>query len=464
MSGGSVAVSLSLSARRMVVCLAVCVAYWPLVSQAQSLTDELRGVVSAYPSINSKEKSVEAAAALTDVARSGYFPQVKLTADTGPEYTDSVDRLNTQGKPFMRGTTHQSAMTVTQNLYNGSATSAAVGGARAGELVSQAGLKKIRQDTLLAGARAYLEVLRDTHLIRLALENVHTVQDQLNLEDERIAKGAGMSLDALTAKQQLQTAKEARVRFDGNLRTALATYQQIFGHAPNIPEMTEPVAPLALLTPTMEDALDTAEKNNPAIEAAFHTITQKSEARRKAEAGYMPSLDLVGKSDFMHDKSASTGDRKDWSILLQVSWDLFSGWSTQSQVAQASAEHGAAMDDHRQAVYTTDETVRKMWESLSTDQESMVLLENAASLAEEMVEATRKLHAAGKETIFNVLDSQNRLNDARIRYAGAYYDMVEASFDVLNAMGQLELEAIERSQTGPGASLVRPPEFLSAHP
>ena len=464
MGGGSVAFCWAFKWRKMVVCMGLAFALLPKGACAQSLSDELRDMIGSHPQISSKTKAVDSATSAVDAAWSAYLPQVKLTADTGPEYTDSVDRLNTQGKPFMRGTTHQSAMTVTQHLYDGSATSAAVGQARATESVNQADLRSTRQNVLLEGSKAYLEVLRYTHLIRLALENVHTVQDQLNLEDERISKGAGMSLDALTAKQQLQTAKEARVRYDGKLRSALATYMQVFGHAPNVPEMIEPLAPLGLLSPTMEDAVDVAQKNNPSIESALHTITLQSERRRGAEAGYFPTLDLVGKSDFMHDKSASTGDRKDWSVLLQVSWDLFSGWKTQSQVAQYSSDHGAAMDSHRYTVRKTDELVRTKWEALTTAQESMGLLDNAATLAEEMVEATRKLHSAGKETIFNVLDSQNRLNDARIKYAESYYDMVEASFDVLNAMGQLELDAIDRSQGGAGGPSVRPPDFLSSRP
>jgi adhesin transport system outer membrane protein len=243
----------------------------------------------------------------------------------------------------------------------------------------------------------------------------------------------------------------------------MATYAQIFGHPAKVSQMQEPAAPMALLASSMEEAVETAQKNNPAIETARRTIELQSEKKRAAESGYMPNVDLVGKADYMHYKNTESADRKDWSMLLTISWDLFNGWKTRSQVAQASYDHGAAMDNHLLAIRQTDELVRSKWEKLITAQERMSLLENAANLAEEVLTATNKLHAAGKENIFNVLDAQNRLNDARINYAQAYYDLLTASFEVLSAMGQLEFEAITHSQTMPGAG-AKVPDFLTDKP
>ncbi len=445
-------------------CVAACFTTAPSVVRAQALVDELRVVLDTHPQISSKTKSVDSAHSGIGVAWGNYLPQVKLTADAGPEYTDSIDRLNTEGRPYIRGTTDETAMTVTQHVYDGNSTDSAVGQAEATQAINKSDLRGTRQSVLLDAVSSYLAVLRWSHLIRLSTDNVHNVQDQLNLEDERIAKGSGMSLDALTAKQQLQTAKEARVRYEGELRSALATYTQIYGHPAKMSEMQEPIAPTSLLAADMEEAVQTAQKNNHNIEQALHGIELANEKRRSAESGFMPNVDLVGKADYMHYKNAESWDRKDWSMLLTVSWDLFNGWKTRSLVEQASYDHGVAMDNHLYQVRRTDELVRSKWEKLSTAQERMDLLENAANLAEEVLAATRKLHAAGKENIFNVMDAQNRLNDARINYSQAYYDMMTASFEVLNAMGQLEIEAIERSQVSESAIRTKVPEFLLHNP
>jgi outer membrane protein, adhesin transport system len=431
---------------------------------AQSLTDELNSVLTTHPQISSKANSIESARYGVDAAWSDYLPKVALTADGGAEYSDNVTRLETQGKPWTRATTGQSAMTVTQNIYNGDLSNANLMVARAARDISEADLRTTRQSVLLDGTNAYIAVLQYSHLIRLATQNVHNVQDQLNLEDERIAKGAGMGLDALTAKQQLQTAKEAKVKFEGLFRTSIATYIKVFGHAPTVASMIEPVAPLDMLADTLEDALDTAQTHNPTIENALKVVEQTHQKIRVKEAGYLPTVDVVGKTDFTHDKSNLNGDAKEWSVLLKLNWDLFSGWKTQSEIASASYDHGAAMDNHLNAVRNISESVRTNWENLITARERMELLENASALAEAVVSSTNKLHAAGKETIFNVMDADNRLNDSRINYTQAYYDMVKASYAVLNAMGRLEVTEVASAQESPRGQALILPDFFKAKP
>lgn len=276
-----------------------------------------------------------------------------------------------------------------------------------------------------------------------------------------------MGADVLLAKQRLQVAKEAKVRYEGEMRTAEANYIQVFGHVPDPKALNEPLIPTQMLDSSIDNALQTATKNNPSLEAAKLSIDLSAQKQRGAESGYMPTVDLVGRADYQHDKVTETGDRKDWSILLTATWEIFSGWKTESQVAQASYEHGAAMDNHLYQSRKVGELVRTSWAKLTTARERMSLLENAANLAEELLDASRKLHAAGKETIFNVLDAENRMIQSRIEYAQAYYDMASATYEILNAMGLLEVDVVDITTSGSvdlpllnGAKVGKGGEFL----
>ncbi|HAJ20582.1 MAG TPA: hypothetical protein DCL95_11075, partial [Rhodospirillaceae bacterium] len=69
-----------------------------------------------------------------------------------------------------------------------------------------------------------------------------TIREQLNLETERVERGAGIEVDVLQAKSRLQLAIEARVDLEGQLRQAVASYIQSFDSAPDITQMRlEPV-------------------------------------------------------------------------------------------------------------------------------------------------------------------------------------------------------------------------------
>jgi outer membrane protein, adhesin transport system len=414
---------------------------------AETLSDELGELLRSHPQIQSKTNTVRSSESGIGVARSAYLPSVKMSTDGGPDYVNSTDRKNTQGKSWDRAG-ESASVTVTQHIFDGYATDSSVGAAKITRDVSEADLRTTRQNVLLEAATAYSTVLRATRLIELARDSVGKVQDQLNLEDERVEKGAGITSDVLAAKQRLQTAKEQRVRFEGDLQTAVAKYTQVFGHVPNIAALAEPPFPGEQISASLADALKLAEKENPSVETAAKNINLSEEKRAGANAGYYPTLDLVGKASYDDGKNAAAGQRKEWSVLLQANWEIFSGFKTDSQVAVASHDLAASKDNHLYALRKVQEAARTAWFKLNTARERMELLKNASILAEEVWKSTRLRHEAGKATIREVLDDEIRINDSRISYAQAYYDMISAGYEMLAAMGRMEVDFIAGDAPG----------------
>ncbi len=417
---------------------------------AGTLEDEMRDLVANHPQIQAKIKGVSSADEGIRGARSGYLPSVKFSGDQGHEYVDNPDRRGTQGKPFMdkRNTT---GLTVTQKIFDGFSTDSQVESAKTSRRISESDLRSTRQATLLEGSIAYLDVMRTTKLVALSRENERKIAEQQNLEDERVKKGSGIASDVLQAKQRLQVAKERRVNYEGQFHAAVAKYTQVFGHAPDVAALSDPPLPLDLIPETLDLSLEAAEKDNPSLESATSTINLTADKRNIAEAGYWPTLDLVGKADYEHGKNATVGVRRDWSLMLVASWELFSGFKTDATVAQASWDHGASKDNRFHTSRKIAEQARVAWHKLQTARQRLDLLENAAVLAEEVWTATMKKREAGKATVTEVLDEETRINDARINYTGAYYDMYQASYELLTAMGRLEVDNLSRAK--PASSL-----------
>lgn len=416
-------------------------------ASAQLLNEELRGLVESHPQIQAKRKSVSSAEEGIGVARAGYLPTVKVTGDTGPEYVDSPTRRSTEGQPYYKGR-ETAGLVVTQRLYDGNLTDSLVDSAKGKRAYSEADLRATRQNAILEGVTAYVDVLRRAKQIELARENERKVLEQLNLEDERVEKGAGMATDVLAAKQRLQIAKGRRLGYEGDFNTSIAKYTQVYGHGPDLAKLSDPPVPADLIPPELEEAIRSAEKDNPTVETAARTAEITSEARRTAEAGYYPNLDLIGRANYENDKNATLGVRRDWSLLLTASWELFSGFKTDSQVAQASYDYAASKDNQLYVNRKVTESVRTTWYKLRTAREKMGVLEQAANLAAEVWEGTKKKREAGKATVQDVLDEETRTNDALIDYTGAYYDMIQYSYELLAAMGRLEVDNIERAPAG----------------
>ncbi len=425
-------------------------------AQAQSLAEELRNASDSHPKLQAKRGAISSANEGIGVARAGYLPTVKLSGDSGPEYVDSPTRRNTEGRRFYKGR-ETSGIVVTQKIFDGFMTDASVDSAKATKAMAEADYRVARQEVFSDGMGAYIEVLRFARMIQLARESERKIADQLNLEDERVQKGAGITADVLAAKQRLQVAKVRRITYERDFQVYTASYTQAFGHPPEVSQMSDPPLPSTVIPPALEAALKAAEEENPTIESAGRNVEVTGESRRIAEAGYFPTLDLIGRANYENDKNATLGVRRDWSLLLTATWELFSGFKTDSQVAQATYSNAAAKDSLQYSNRVVANAVRTAWHKLNNARDTLSLQDNAAVLAEEVWQAKKKQREAGKATVQEVLDEENAIILAQIERTQAYYNIIRHSYELLAAMGRLEINNIEEATALPPQSNSRIP-------
>jgi adhesin transport system outer membrane protein len=410
---------------------------------ADSLEIELRQLIETHPKLTDARNSVSAANQGVKGALGGYYPKVALSSDYGLEYVDSPSRRKDNRESFMMPR-ETAGITVTQKLFDGFATQATVQTNRLGENAAKLNLEAVRQQALMDGTTAYVNILRQTETLKLARSSEGNIQKVLNLESERVERGAGISVDVLESKRRLQSAKEKRVKYEGDLENARSTYVQIFDRAPEVGSMKDPLPPTALLPASLDEAIAIALRENPEVEGLDNSVQVEREKRRAARAAYYPTLSLEGKANYEDDKNATIGVRRDWSVLLKANWELFSGFSTQAAVAQASYMHASAKDKLDSKKRSVIEETKIAWNNLLTARERVQLLENAVNIATEVWESRKKLREAEKETVINVLDAENEVYSAQINYIDVSYEARLAVYKLMKAMGRLDLDTIER--------------------
>lgn len=409
-------------------------------AHANPMEIELTGLLSEHPQIKAAEKSLQSSRQGVNAALSDFYPTVSVTGDAGYE---SIDNPATRGdnapSAASYGRTRNTAsLTLSQNLFSGYATASAVRNARLNRELAQISFEGTRQNTVFEGIQVYVDVLRQRRLIQLALENEATIQRQLNLEDERVQRGSGVAVDVLQAKSRLQIAKERRVNFEGALEDAISRYTQVYGHAPDMESMLDPEPPVDLIPSELSKAIDIAVIENPAVGNSGTTVEVARERRRTVRAELFPSVDLEGAMNYEKHNNATLGTRRDYSLVVSSTWELFSGFSTRASMAQAAYDYHASKDQHEFTVRKVIEQSKLAWQSLLTARERLELLENAVNIASEVFESRKKLREAGKETVINVLDAENEVNNAQINYTSAFYDERIAVYQLLLAMGRLD--------------------------
>lgn len=408
-------------------------------AQAENLAPQLQKLLQSHPRILAEKEKLHAAEAGKQQAFSGYLPRVDATGSVGKENTDRTALYPPAGDYKLDPT--NANLSVTQNLFQGFRTSGSMKAADAAIEQAKAGLEGATQQLAFEAASSYLNVLKQRKLLELTDGNMKNLQRQFNMEDERVTRGSGIAVDVLQAKSRLQISKERYTAFTGQLQDAVSNYTQIFGEPP-ADSLELPKVPEDSLPASLEEAIKTAEKNSPALQSITYGTTLAEHQQTIAQSGFYPSVDVIAATNYKDDAGGITGKETSNAVLLRGTWQLFSGFSDQARVRQATHQYHASRNTEMDASRRLEEQVKLAWTNLQTSKERADLLDNAVNIAGEVFDARKRLRDAGSDTALNVLDAENELFRAKIDASSARFDYYTAVYRLLMTIGSLKISAL----------------------
>lgn len=426
------------------IALALLMLPWNGAS-AESLKSEVEGLLGDHPQIRAAQSAVDAGTEGERRERAGYLPTVTGTAGAGYEHTDSL-ATRAAGQDNVQFFATNATLEVRQNVFNGFGTRSGVRSAGALTRAAEETLTAVTQNVVLEAVTTYMNVLRNRELVRLNRGNERAIQEQLQLEDERVQRGSGIAVDVLEAKSRLQIAREQSVAFQGALKDTVANYIQVFGHAPVLDEMRAVTPAQESLPATKEEGIALIQKGNPVIQIAQAQVSSALHERDRAASTYWPSLDVVARANIENNLSGVEDVRHDYSLKLEARWVLFDGLLTPANTGAAAARYQEAIQNGRNVTRKTIELMEIAWHQMEVADERAELLRNAMNIAAEVFASRLELREAGKETAINVLDAQSQLYNACINFVNAVFDSEIAAYRVLNTLGELDRGAVANSQ------------------
>ncbi|MEK9946636.1 MAG: TolC family protein [Alphaproteobacteria bacterium] len=413
-------------------------------ASAITLEEVLAQLAGDHPTIRTEVERVNSADQRLRGTKAFFLPTVSLSSDYGYERIDSPTRRVSRGKPA-KELRESVTLNLTQNVFDGFRKNFDRRGASEDKAAAADILENTEQIILFQGASAYIDVLRQSELIQLVQENEARIQRQFELETTRAASGQGLASDVLLARQRLQQARERRVIFNGSLQDSFSRYRQLFGEMPDVADMVTPLAPIDLLPRSLDDALKQARRGHPLIVSTNNQVDAARARQLAAQSDLFPRLDIVGRANFERDVNDTPGVRRDMSVFLQATWDLFTGFSIQSNVAATAFDHAAILNNLQSINLQIEEEVRLSWQALQTTCERRFLLENALSIALEVLDLRRTLQAAGQETAFRVLDAETEVTDSQINLAAAVFDEMTTVYRTVLAVGRLDVDTLSEA-------------------
>ncbi len=406
-------------------------------ASAQTLQEALASAYQNNPDLLSQRANLRATDESVPQALSNWRPDVELSGDISRSQTDLSSRT---GESTKTRTPRGASIDVTQPLFRGFRTDAAITKAEHDVRAAQQRLLATEQNILLSVVEAFTAVVRDQAVLDLSTNNEQVLRRQLEATQDRFRVGEITRTDVSQAEARLAGSVADRIQAEGNLEKSRAAYVNIVGDAPGVltPPNTLPALPASLSA-----AVALARSNHPDILAAEADELSALQTVRSVRGELLPSLNLVGTAERRFEVSADDNRQSTAQVTLNLSVPLYQKGAVYSRLRQAKQSAGKSRIDLDSARRDVTEAVTQAWETLASARASIRSFRAQIQAAEVALEGVRREAQVGSRTVLDVLDAEQELLDARVNLVIAQRDEVVASFELKEAIGQLTAAGLD---------------------
>jgi outer membrane protein TolC len=390
------------------------------------------------PDAHAARQRIRAAEADIRAARAAFFPQLGV----GGEYSRTDNPMYSFGNILNQGLftsdidfndpgttdTLQARATLQYRLYNGGQDRAAL--TAADEQARAARYEQAAVSADLAGA-----VVRAFHTIRQAEDTVSARQSAVaaitaSLEVARTRHAAGTLLreEVLNLEVQQARAEEQRIQARHGLDLARRGFSNLLGLSGGEVRL-DPAGSEAQAVP---DALSAAGR--PELAAMAATVRALEAEVDRAGAGHRPTTDAFAsyqtETGLEHDGSGNS-----WLAGMRLNYTLFDGRRTDAALARATARLAGARAEQRKLQLAIELEIEQARLALAQEEERLKVTARMMAAAAESARLARLRFQEGVLLASDLIDTENRLTDARISHALATAARAMAVADLRRAVG-----------------------------
>ncbi len=396
--------------------------------------DELMGqAVDRGTQVDAARSRRSAAEAGVKKAWSRFLPSVNAYGEYGYNRNNALGRLDTLNRNHHDNSRY--GVSATLPIFRGGANYYGLKEAKASAVAEQHSFHEAKQILLLDTARAILGVIRDREIVGLQRQNQTIVSSIVRSTEMRFRGGEATRTDIAIATDQLTATQSVYAQAIDNLRSNETEFQRIIGRKPGRLSLPRGIA--QRLPKSLEDAVALAEQQNPQLLAAIFRSEAADHSLSASYSKFLPSVDL--NMDYSEDRyhNEPLGDESDFSVKLNFTIPLF-----QPDALPASEESRHFSDQRRFEARDARLTAKAMatiaWRSYHTARKRYNLALSRIRAAREAATGMRRELDAGQRNILDVLDTQERLVQAKVQAANAKYERYMAAHLLLSAIGQLD--------------------------
>ena len=414
---------------------------FPLAVSANAMTlqEAVQQAIATNPDIGVVASNREAVDQELRQARGLYLPQIDVAAGIGlGTFNDSTSR--SVGGDTAETVRRESSVTLQQRLFDGFEAGATV--EREMARVESAASRVLENSEVLAldAIGAYLEVLRQRDLVRLAEDNVAYHSQVLDAQRARLEGGGGSEADVDQTEARSSRARNTLIETLQDLRVAEAIYTRIVGSFPGN-DLSYPEFPAGALPGELDEAVQLAVRNNPTTKI-FEADVRTAEAEVElSEVPMYPAITLEAQTEYNDGTSALDTYEFNNQLMVRVRWNLFRGGIDRAARQEALFRLTESKNRRYASVLESQQEMRRSWFELEAARDSIEALEDARDFNRSTLGAYEQQFEVAQRTLLDVLDAENELFTAEGQLITAQTNEQLASYRIL-AVGGVLLETL----------------------
>jgi len=319
-------------------------------------------------------------------------------------------------------------------LYAGGSLRASRDAARASHAAARFEAAAVRNTLSFEVARAFFVTLKTRQLIAAATAAVRAFEGHVDTAQARLRSGTLLKSDLLDLEVRLAQAREDLVSSRHAHALAQKALATLLGLENTPFEASEQAPALQLPTPS------STPPARPELEAAREYESAAQAGVRRARGGYAPRVEAFG--SLQYDRGwRPEGDDASYTAGVLAQWTLWDGHRTDGKVAQARAEHEAAVEQSRKLRLAIEFEIEQATRDLDAAKERLPVAAKAVEQASESVDLIRSRFQQGLSLHTQLMDAEAALIAARVRRTQAETDRRIAVAALRKALGLPQIES-----------------------
>ncbi|MBX9777188.1 MAG: TolC family outer membrane protein [Xanthobacteraceae bacterium] len=405
-----------------------------VANDAFTIVDAINQAVTTHPGVGEAAANRRATEAEMRQVQGTLLPQVRLEAKVGRHRFNQQDVVPppTNNNSWLR--THETSIAVRQILFDGLTSINEIW--RQAARVDAAAYRVRERTELIAldAAEAYIDVVRFTHLVGLANENIAAHRRILANVEARFQGGRAGEGDLEQVRERVEAAIAVRAQFVQQLDEARAVYRRVVGIEPynlRIPGR------LRGLPASKDSSLAITLRHNPTIQAGEADRLAARHGFNATTGSFLPNVAFEGRATRGRNIGTVAGDQTEASALVVASWDIFRGGQNAWRRAEFAERYEEQTMRHARLQREAFELIDKAWAARTITNDRIAALTRQIAADRRVIEAYTKEYELGQRSLIDLLNAYNQLFNARVSLESTRGTAVFADYQLLAAMGQL---------------------------